>query len=79
MHMPELDGIGAARRIRTARVPGNDVLIVAMTAAATPEDRAACLEAGMDMYLSKPVRQSELAAVLASIRPRALRVSNTQG
>ena len=61
--MPELDGYGATSEIRareSTRVP-----IIAMTANSMAEDRARCLAAGMDDYIGKPVRQHELAAVLA--------------
>jgi CheY-like chemotaxis protein len=63
VQMPELDGLEATRRIR-ARWPGRDLRIVAMTANAMAGDREACLEAGMDDYMSKPIRPSELKAVL---------------
>lgn len=55
--MPEMDGFEATRRIRAN---GAEIPIIAMTANAFAEDRAACLEAGMTDYLSKPVRESEL-------------------
>jgi two-component system sensor histidine kinase/response regulator len=63
VQMPELDGLEATRRIR-ARWPGRDLRIVAMTANAMAGDREACLEAGMDDYMSKPIRPAELLAVL---------------
>jgi CheY-like chemotaxis protein len=64
VQMPELDGLEATRRIRT-RWPDRPLRIVAMTANAMAEDREACFAAGMDDYLSKPIRVDELAAVLA--------------
>jgi CheY-like chemotaxis protein len=63
VQMPELDGLEATRRIR-ARWPERPLRIVAMTANAMAGDREACLAAGMDDYISKPIRPSELAAAL---------------
>jgi len=54
MQMPRLDGLDATRQIRA--LPGVGKLpIVAMTANAFGEDRARCLDAGMDDYITKPV------------------------
>jgi two-component system sensor histidine kinase/response regulator len=65
MHMPEMGGIEATRRIRAAEAPGAQrVPIIAMTASATAEDRAACMEVGMDEYVTKPVQPAALAAAL---------------
>jgi signal transduction histidine kinase/ActR/RegA family two-component response regulator len=61
MQMPELDGAGAARAIRKIPGPAGRVPIVAMTANARAEDRQACVEAGMDGYVSKPIDMDALA------------------
>jgi signal transduction histidine kinase/ActR/RegA family two-component response regulator len=64
MHMPGMDGLEATRRIRRDWPADRQPRIVAMTAAAFPEDRARCLAAGMDDYVAKPVGSEELARVL---------------
>ncbi len=61
--LPGLDGLEATRRIR-AKLPGQPLPIIALTANASTQDRDACLAAGMDDYLTKPVRPELLAATL---------------
>jgi signal transduction histidine kinase/CheY-like chemotaxis protein/HPt (histidine-containing phosphotransfer) domain-containing protein len=69
VQMPELDGLGATERLRSELPPERQPRIIAMTAGALAEDRERCLAAGMDDFLSKPVRREELAAALARAAP----------
>ncbi len=66
--MPEMDGWEAARAIRAKeKITGGHVPIVAVTAHAMKGDKERCLAAGMDYYLTKPMRTQELLAVLDEI------------
>jgi CheY-like chemotaxis protein len=64
VHMPEMDGIEATRRILAGEVPPPLPYIIAMTAAAMQEDRERCRAAGMHDFISKPVQIEELKAAL---------------
>ena len=63
VQMPEMDGLEASREI-TARWPAQRPRIVAMTANAMQGDREACLAAGMDDYVTKPIRVEALVEAL---------------
>jgi CheY-like chemotaxis protein len=67
VHMPGVDGLEAARRIRAIEAESGSprTRIIALTANAFDEDREACLAAGMDGFLVKPLDRERLAAVLA--------------
>ena len=68
LRMPGMDGLAAARAIRAA---GLTTPIAALTANAFDEDRRACLEAGMDAFLTKPLDPAALGALLATCGHRA--------
>jgi signal transduction histidine kinase/DNA-binding response OmpR family regulator len=74
LHMPGMDGLEATRRIRTleAEREASRTPIVALTANASAEDRDACLDAGMDGFLVKPLDRDRLAAALAAADKAAL-------
>ena len=65
VQMPRLDGLEATRRVRQ-RWPERAIRIIGLTANAMAGDREACLEAGMDDYVSKPIRPDELARAIAA-------------
>ncbi len=76
VHMPELDGVSAVRRIRASE-HGGRVPVIALTANADGDEERRCLEAGMDDFLAKPVRREVLEATLARLatRPRVTTAS----
>lgn len=79
VQMPEMDGLEATRAIRAHEDDhGGHQPIVALTAAAMKEDRQRCLDAGMDDYLTKPLRQQELAHALAQWLKKSSRASETE-
>lgn len=69
-HMPEMDGYKATSAIRRHESrTGSHIPIVAMTANAMQGDREQCLAAGMDDYVSKPVKSEDLLAILQKWSP----------
>jgi CheY-like chemotaxis protein/HPt (histidine-containing phosphotransfer) domain-containing protein len=77
VQMPEMDGLEAATAIRRKEAAaGGHVPIIAMTAFAMKGDRELCLQAGMDAYVSKPMRAADLFAAIASLAPRPADVLN---
>jgi CheY-like chemotaxis protein len=70
VQMPEMDGFAATAAIRAKeKISGNHLAVIAMTAHAMMGDRERCLDAGMDDYITKPIRLDELARVLACYSP----------
>ena len=73
VHMPELGGSEAADRIRNTVPDGEKPWIVALTADVMPGTREACLEAGMDDFVAKPLNREALEQALARVPPKPFR------
>jgi CheY-like chemotaxis protein/HPt (histidine-containing phosphotransfer) domain-containing protein len=70
VQMPEIDGLEATAAIRRQeRLTGEHLPIIAMTAYAMKDDRDRCLAAGMDHYISKPIRAQELFEAVEGVAP----------
>jgi len=71
MQMPEMDGLEATRRLRAMeRETAAHIPVIALTANATTDHRKECLEAGMDAYISKPIRPAALYAAIEQVLRR---------
>ena len=66
VQMPDIDGLEVTRRLRQIEKRDHKfpIGITALTANVLPSERSACLEAGMNDYLTKPLRRDQLAEVL---------------
>jgi CheY-like chemotaxis protein/anti-sigma regulatory factor (Ser/Thr protein kinase) len=74
-HLPDVDGIESARRIRAgelARTPPRHTPIIAVTADASPGHREECIAAGMDGFLTKPLDLEQLRAAIDDVTSRAM-------
>jgi PAS domain S-box-containing protein len=80
LHMPEIDGYELAAAIRAEEPAGRRMPIIALTANALREEEVRCRAAGMDAYLSKPVRLAQLKATIeAWLGPSAAADSSREG
>jgi CheY-like chemotaxis protein len=70
VQMPEMDGLEASRRITARWSAAQRPRIVAMTANAMQGDREMCIAAGMDDYVTKPIRVDALVAALSQVSSR---------
>jgi two-component system sensor histidine kinase/response regulator len=70
VQMPVMDGLEATKAIRNSEFKTRNIPIVAMTAHAMKEDRERCLAAGMDDYVSKPIKPEELFEVIEKLANR---------
>ncbi|MBI3503713.1 MAG: response regulator [Proteobacteria bacterium] len=77
MHMPEMDGIEATRKIRALAPPKGSIWIVAATAGAMQADIDRCLAAGMNDYIAKPLVPDDLARALARAGGQAAAAEDT--
>jgi CheY-like chemotaxis protein len=67
VYMPGMDGRDATRALRASSGPNRDTPVIAVTASATPKDWDACLAAGMNAHVAKPIDPLELYAALSQV------------
>ena len=65
--MPHMDGLEATKSVRESESEEEHIPIIAMTAHAMKGDREMCLSAGMDDYVSKPIKADELFSVIERV------------
>ena len=65
--MPEVDGLAATRAIRRLDIAAAGVPIIGLTANAMIEDKEACLAAGMNAFLTKPINARQLGEAIAKV------------
>ncbi|WP_415810666.1 response regulator [Litorimonas haliclonae] len=73
IHMPGMDGIETTRRIRAGGQTWSDIPIIALTADAASENQSACIAAGIDMFLTKPVRSKDLMAAIETVTQQSFK------
>jgi signal transduction histidine kinase/CheY-like chemotaxis protein len=71
-NLPDMDGTEVARRIRSFEEDGPRAILLAVTAYCTPQDRALCLESGMDAFVGKPLTPDKLRKILIAAGRRLL-------
>ena len=77
-NLPDMDGTEVARKLRALEPPGARTLILAVTAYCTTEDRDACLQAGMDAFVGKPLTPEKLRAVCSGVARQLLSANSVQ-
>jgi CheY-like chemotaxis protein/anti-sigma regulatory factor (Ser/Thr protein kinase) len=71
-NLPDMDGTVVARQIRALESDGPRAILLAVTAYCTPQDRALCLDAGMDAFVGKPLTPDKLRKILIAAGRRLL-------
>ncbi len=77
MQMPRLDGVSATRQIRSMAAAGTGPRIIAMTANATEQHRQACLEAGMDDFITKPIQLKTIQTKLTQWEGKKMQTTSS--
>ena len=77
IHMPGMDGIETTRRIRAGNQAWSDIPIIALTADAAAENSAACMAAGADMFLTKPVKAKDLLSAIETVTQQSFDQTET--